>query len=105
MNVPVRRRIDQVRVNLERARWVIGGLADDFLLVNLPAYKAYLIRGGKNVWETRTQIGKEARQTPSFRADLKTVVFNPDWTVPPTHAAIGVICPSTCALSVVSRPV
>lgn len=84
MNVPVGARIGQVRVNLERARWVLGGLDQDFLLVNLPAFKAYLIRGGRNVWESRVQIGEEARQTPSFRDRIETVVFNPDWTVPPT---------------------
>jgi murein L,D-transpeptidase YcbB/YkuD len=83
MNVSAAARADQVRVNLERARWVLPGLGDEFLLVNLPAYKAYLIRGGRNVWETRTQIGDEGKQTPSFRATLRTVVFNPDWTVPP----------------------
>lgn len=84
MNVPIADRIGQVRANLERARWVLPGLRGDFLLVNLPAFKAYLIRGNKNVWEARTMIGNEARQTPSFRADMRTVVFNPDWTVPPT---------------------
>jgi murein L,D-transpeptidase YcbB/YkuD len=29
-------------------------------------------------------IGQEARQTPTFRARMETVVMNPDWTVPPT---------------------
>jgi murein L,D-transpeptidase YcbB/YkuD len=84
MNVPVARRIDEVKVNLERTRWVLPGIKGDFLLVNLPAFKAYLIRDGKNVWETRTQIGKEARQTPTFRADMKYAIFNPTWTVPTT---------------------
>jgi murein L,D-transpeptidase YcbB/YkuD len=84
MNVSVADRVNQVRVNLERARWVLGGLGEDFLLVNLPAFKAYLIEGGRNVWESRTQIGDEAKQTPTFRAQMQTVVFNPDWTVPRT---------------------
>lgn len=84
MNVSAADRADQVRVNLERARWVLGGLSSDFLLVNLPAFKAYLIQGGTNVWEARTMIGQEARQTPTFRARMQTVVINPDWTVPPT---------------------
>jgi murein L,D-transpeptidase YcbB/YkuD len=84
LNVSARDRLGQVRANLERARWVLGGLDGDFLLVNLPAFKAYLIRGGRNVWESRTQIGEEAMQTPTFRAKIRTVVFNPDWTVPPT---------------------
>ncbi|HTM58049.1 MAG TPA: L,D-transpeptidase family protein [Candidatus Udaeobacter sp.] len=82
MNVSPSARAGQLRVNLERARWVLGGLKDDFLLVNLPAFKAYLIQGGRNIWEARTQIGDEAKQTPTFRATLTTVVFNPDWTVP-----------------------
>ena len=84
MNVPVGERMNQVVANMERARWVLPNLGDDFLLVNLPAFKAYLIRDNQNIWETRTQIGKEARQTPSFRADMKHAIFNPTWTVPPT---------------------
>src|SRR5688572_14801055 len=84
MNVPVGDRMNQVVANMERARWVLPNLGDDFLLVNLPAFKAYLIRDNQNIWETRTQIGKEARQTPSFRSDMKFAIFNPTWTVPPT---------------------
>ena len=83
LNVSVASRIDQVRINLERARWVVGGLSDSFVLVNLPAFKVYFIRDKKNVWETRAQIGKQARATPAFRADLRYLVLNPDWTVPP----------------------
>jgi murein L,D-transpeptidase YcbB/YkuD len=91
LNVSAATRADQIRVNLERARWVVGGLSDTFLLVNLPAFKTYLIRNGKNVWETRTQVGKAGRQTPTFRADLRYIVFNPDWTVPPTILAQDVL--------------
>jgi L,D-transpeptidase YcbB len=83
LNVSVASRIDQVRINLERARWVVGGLSNSFVLVNLPAFKVYVIRDGKNVWETRAQIGKQARATPAFRADVRYLVLNPDWTVPP----------------------
>jgi murein L,D-transpeptidase YcbB/YkuD len=93
LNIPVSERIAQVRVNLERARWVLGGLADqdEFLLVNLPAFKCYLIRGGQVAWEARVQIGEEARQTPTFRARVRTLVFNPPWTVPPTILAEDVL--------------
>ena len=83
LNVSVASRIDQVRINLERARWVVGGLSDSFVLVNLPAFKVYFIRDKKNVWETRAQVGKQVRETPAFRADIRYLVLNPDWTVPP----------------------
>lgn len=91
MNISAEARAQQLRVNLERARWVVGGLSDTFVLVNLPAFKVYLIRDQKNVWEARTQIGREARQTPTFRADMKYLVLNPDWTVPPTILAKDVL--------------
>lgn len=91
LNQSAANRVAQLRVNLERARWVIGGLRDSFVLVNLPAFKAYLIRDRKNIWETRTQIGRAARKTPTFRADMKYLVLNPDWTVPPTILAQDVL--------------
>jgi L,D-transpeptidase YcbB len=91
LNIPAATRAWQLRVNLERARWVVGGLDDTFVLVNLPAYKVYYIRDRTNVWEARTQIGREARQTPTFRADMQYLVLNPDWTVPPTILAEDVL--------------
>jgi murein L,D-transpeptidase YcbB/YkuD len=103
MNVAAASRLAQVRVNLERARWVISGLRDSFVLVNLPAFKVYLIRDGKNVWESRTQIGREARRTPSFRGDMRYIVFNPDWTVPPTILAQDVLAGMRKGENVVAR--
>ena len=82
MNIPVEERIGQVMANMERSRWVLHGLSDEFMLVNIPAFKAYLIRGGRNIWEARTQVGEEGKETPTFRAMMRTVVLNPDWTVP-----------------------
>jgi L,D-transpeptidase YcbB len=91
MNVGAEARVAQLRANLERARWIVEGLGDTFVLVNLPAFKVYVIRDRRNVWETRTQIGREARQTPTFRAEMKYLVLNPDWTVPPTILAKDVL--------------
>lgn len=91
MNVSAQARADEVRVNLERVRWIVHDFHESFVLVNLPAFKVYVIEDRKNVWESRTQIGREARQTPSFVADLRYIVFNPDWTVPPTILAKDVL--------------
>jgi murein L,D-transpeptidase YcbB/YkuD len=103
MNVTAAHRVSQVRVNLERSRWVLGGLSDTFVLVNLPAFKVYLIRGGKLAWESRTQIGRIGRQTPAFRADMRYLVFNPDWTVPPTILAQDVLAPMRKGQDAVKR--
>lgn len=91
MNVSVATRIDQVRANLERARWVLSGLDNEFVLVNIPAFKAYMIRGNRRIWEARTQVGADYMKTPTFRAMMNTVVFNPDWVVPTSIARYEVL--------------
>jgi murein L,D-transpeptidase YcbB/YkuD len=82
MNVPVGQRIDQLRVNLERARWVLDDLEDDFVIVNIAGFRAYLYRDRKETWSTRVMVGKTYRKTPVFRSEMKYLVFNPTWTVP-----------------------
>ena len=82
MNVPVEERVQQLRLNLERGRWVFDDLADDFIIVNIAGFRAYVVRDGKPVWQTNVQVGKTYHQTPVFRDEMKYVVFNPTWTVP-----------------------
>ncbi len=82
LNVPVEARVEQLRVNLERARWVFDNLEDDFVIVNIAGFRAYLYRDRKPVWSTRVVVGKTYHKTPVFRAEMKYVVFNPTWTVP-----------------------
>jgi murein L,D-transpeptidase YcbB/YkuD len=84
LNVGVRERIEQIRANLERARWVTGDLREEFLVVNIAGFRLYLVRGGEVVWRTRVQVGRPYRRTPVFKAQLSYLVFNPTWTVPPT---------------------
>ena len=82
LNVPVEKRVDQLRVNLERARWVMDSLEDDFVIVNIAGFRAYVYRDRKQAWSTRVMVGKTYRKTPVFRSDIRYMVFNPTWTVP-----------------------
>lgn len=84
MNVPVQARIDQIRVNLERARWVLHDLPEDFVLADIAGFRVSYFRGGVPVWEARSQVGKAYRKTPVFRSQIRYLVMNPTWTVPPT---------------------
>jgi murein L,D-transpeptidase YcbB/YkuD len=87
MNVPVEQRIDQLRANLERGRWVLHDLSDTFILVNIAGFRVFYFKEGNIVWITRAQVGTPYRQTPVFKAEMDYVVFNPTWTVPPTILA------------------
>jgi murein L,D-transpeptidase YcbB/YkuD len=84
LNVPVAARIDQLRVNLERARWVLYDPESEFLVVNIAGFQLYIVRRGEVAWRTRVQVGRPYRQTPIFRAEMTYLVVNPTWTVPPT---------------------
>ncbi len=78
----VQSRIDQLRVNLERARWFVPGLPHTYLAVNIAGARVYLMRSGATVFESRTVVGALSTRTPVFRAVLSQVVLNPTWTVP-----------------------
>jgi len=82
LNVPVEKRIGQLEVNIERARWVLDDIEDDFVMVNIAGFRAYVLRGRKIVWETKVQVGSAFHQSPVFRDEIKYVVINPTWTVP-----------------------
>jgi murein L,D-transpeptidase YcbB/YkuD len=84
LNVSVQARIDQVRVNLERARWLLYKLQGTFVVVDIAGYKVALYRDGQPVWRSRVQVGKPFRSTPVFQSEITYITFNPTWTVPPT---------------------
>jgi murein L,D-transpeptidase YcbB/YkuD len=85
LNVPVKARIDQLRLNLERGRWVLHEIDEgDLVVVDIAGFNARYLRDGKVVFSSKVIVGKPFRQTPIFRANIEYVVFNPTWTVPPT---------------------
>jgi murein L,D-transpeptidase YcbB/YkuD len=84
LNVPVEARIDQLRLNLERGRWVLHEIDDrDLVVVDIAGFNVRYLRDGDVAWQSRVIVGQPYRQTPIFRADIEYVVFNPTWTVPP----------------------
>jgi murein L,D-transpeptidase YcbB/YkuD len=83
MNVPVEARVDQIRVNLERARWALEEVRGDLVLVDIAGFEVMVYRDSKLVWQTRAQVGRPFRATPVFHSTMKYLVLNPTWTVPP----------------------
>ena len=82
LDVPIERRIEEIRINLERGRWVLHQLPDSFVVCNIAGYETYLVADSRREWSTRCQVGQQGRQTPIFRAEMRYLVFNPTWTVP-----------------------
>jgi murein L,D-transpeptidase YcbB/YkuD len=84
MNVSVEDRIDQMRVNLERARWVMHEVKGDLVLVNVAGFEVSYFRDDEPVWTSKVIVGRPYRETPIFKSLITYVVFNPTWTIPPT---------------------
>ena len=91
LNVPVEARLEQMRVNLERGRWLLHDLPPTFVVVNVAGFEVYFLRDSEVVWTARAQVGRPYRQTPIFRSELTYLVLNPTWTVPPSILAHDVL--------------
>jgi murein L,D-transpeptidase YcbB/YkuD len=84
INISAEDRVNQIRVNLERMRWVYDALPADLLLVDIAGQEVQLLRGEKPVWKSRVIVGRTERPTPVFRDQVEYLEINPKWTVPPT---------------------
>ncbi len=82
MNIPVDVKIDKIRINLERARWILNNISNNMVVVNIPEFHLFYMRDSMIVHETKVMVGKYYHQTPVFKSKMKFIVFNPTWTVP-----------------------
>lgn len=84
MNMSIADHIAQLRVNMERVRWLFRDIDDNYITVNIAAFQAAYINHGEVLWRARAVVGRAFRQTPIFKSTMTYMVFNPTWTIPPT---------------------
>lgn len=82
MNVSVEDRIDMLRINLERLRWVFHNPDEDFLLVNIAGFYAKRFKNKQEIFSSRVIVGKYHRETPIFKGEIQYIIINPTWTLP-----------------------
>jgi L,D-transpeptidase YcbB len=82
MNVPIADRISQIRVNLERWRWMPDDLGARHFFINIPYFHLVAREGGKAVMDIRVVVGKLGNETPIFSDEMESVVFSPYWNIP-----------------------
>jgi murein L,D-transpeptidase YcbB/YkuD len=76
--------IARILINMERWRWMPEDLGALYVWNNVPEFMLYVVKGGKTIHADKTLVGKLAYATPIFSANMQTIVFNPEWTVPET---------------------
>lgn len=84
LNLSVQHYIKKIALNMERCRWVDPELdkADEYLMVNIPAFKLNYFKNGQRVLESNVVVGQDLMQTVIFSACVKTIVFSPYWYAP-----------------------
>ena len=82
LNISVEEKIDILRINMERKRWISADLSNEYIIVNIAAFKVYYLKDHNIIFSTNAQVGRTYHKTPVFREQLRYIEFNPTWTVP-----------------------
>jgi murein L,D-transpeptidase YcbB/YkuD len=86
LNVPLRDRVLQLQLTLERWRWLPAEFSAPPIIVNIPDFRLRALdENNKVVMDMRVVVGKGMRtQTPVFTRDMTYIVLRPYWNVPPS---------------------
>lgn len=88
LDLPLEERIRQLRVNLERKRWMPADFGPRYIAVNIPDYRLQLVQDGRQTLEMRVIVGKAQRnKTPVFSGEMTYLMLNPEWNIPRTIIA------------------
>jgi murein L,D-transpeptidase YcbB/YkuD len=82
LNVPVKKRIQQLEASLERVTNMNFGFGQRYVVVNIPAAFAEAIENDRVVRRYRVIVGKTEKPSPTLTAEITNVNLNPTWTVP-----------------------
>jgi murein L,D-transpeptidase YcbB/YkuD len=86
LNTPAEVRIRQIKLTLERWRWLPHSFAQPPVVVNLPEYRLRAYNpDGTVAFHKNVIIGKAyGHKSPVFEKEIQYVVFRPYWDVTPT---------------------
>jgi murein L,D-transpeptidase YcbB/YkuD len=86
LNVPLKERIRQIELNMERLRWVLGNVEQRSIVVNIANFELDVIESGKSIRSMKVVVGKRYWHTPVFTAKMTNLIINPSWNVPDSIA-------------------
>jgi len=82
LNNSVEDRIEQIKLNMERWRWLPQDLGKRYILVNTANFELDIIENGQTVTSTRAIVGKKKRPTPALSRKITYMELNPYWNIP-----------------------
>lgn len=82
LNISVEQRTQQIRINLERLRWLPRQPNHESIRVNIADFRLQARTDDRPVFEMKIIVGRPYRQTPMFSEQMTYLVLNPTWHVP-----------------------
>ena len=84
LNAPLKVRVQQLQLTLERYRWIPPDFPEPPIIVNIPEFQLRTLRRQPASYlHMRVVVGKAMRtQTPVFANEMKYLIFRPYWLVP-----------------------
>lgn len=82
LNHTVAERIAELRLNLDRWRWLPDHLGDRYVVVNIAGFELEVIEQGRIIESMNVVVGQRTTATPIFADSIRHVVVNPYWNVP-----------------------
>ncbi len=89
LNVPVTTRLTQIRLSLERLRWLPQLQPGSLIAINIPSFQLWAFADASGTQRATLSmpvvVGKAMRtETPMFIGEMRFVEFSPYWNVPPS---------------------
>jgi L,D-transpeptidase YcbB len=69
-------------VNMERWRWMPEDMGEFHVWDNIPEYTGRVSKNGQTIHQFKIIVGKPETQTAIFSANMRYVIFGPEWGVP-----------------------
>ncbi|MDM5264082.1 L,D-transpeptidase family protein [Sulfurovum sp. XTW-4] len=82
LNVPIEKRIEQIRLNLDRIKWLHERNAKRHIIINIPAFTLFFEEDKALRLQMKVITGTRKNPTPVFSNTVRTIVLNPHWNVP-----------------------
>lgn len=72
----------RIVVNMERWRWMPEHMGDLHVWDNIPEFQMRIVKRGQVVHQARIIVGRPETQSTLFSANMRYVIFGPEWGVP-----------------------
>jgi murein L,D-transpeptidase YcbB/YkuD len=86
LNAPTVLRVEQIRANLERWRWLPQELGARYVIVNIADFHLEMVQNSRTLNQLRIVVGRSYRHTPVFSGTMTYLEVNPYWHIPPKIA-------------------